>query len=112
MPDWEVLISGTCAKVDGHGYQCMICPECGAQPATGHIVVDGGPHDRRILALTCRQHSAERGWEQVKAKMLAWADAGLLAADGGPGPSGSPTVRHEVNLETHWDALDEIQGAL
>ena|SRR5215475_12043601 len=112
MPDWELRISATCAKVEDHGYACMICPPCAAQPATGHIVVDGGRHDRRILALTCRQHSAERGWKQVKAKLDEWAGQLLLDGDGGPGLNGCPTVRHVVNLEEHWDVLDDLQEHL
>jgi hypothetical protein len=90
-PRWSITTSPNCPNVNGHGYQCMICPAA----AVGHSVVVGGPHDGRCLAVTCARHSSAAGWEEVKGALAVWFAAGLLSlADGGPGPDGAPEVWH------------------
>jgi hypothetical protein len=94
---WQANFSADCPTVNGSGMQCMICTAL----ATGHLTAGGGPHDGRCLAVTCTRHSSEEGWPEVHDALVAWAAAGLLALNGGPGPAGAPEVWHG----DHWDPM-------
>jgi hypothetical protein len=99
---WGLKFSGDCPNVKGLGYACMVCEE----PATGHAAVEGGHYDGRCVALLCAVHASPDGWTEFKMTLLRWGDVGLLDADGGPGPLGTPEAWHG----DHWDPMPECAG--
>jgi len=101
-PPVALKFSAYCPKVEGLGYDCMVCYGVPV-PATGHVTVDGGPNDGRCLAIVCPHHAREDGYADVKERLAQWLVTGLLAEDLGPGPAGAPEVRHR----DHWDPVHE-----
>lgn len=87
--------AATCATIENAGYACMVC----SAPATGHVTVQGGPHEGRCLAVLCRRHGSEVGYDEFKVRLIEWMMADLLAPDGGPGPDGAPEVWHRDHLD-------------
>lgn len=94
---WVMHASASCPNVIGWGYRCMIsyCP----QEATGHVDVEGGPHNGRCFAVLCAHHASEEGVPAVKEQMVQWIICGLLTVLGGPGPNGAPEVWHRDHLD-------------
>ena len=107
---WGVHVSRICQDtVAGSGMRCMIEP-CRAD-AAGHVVVEGGPHDGRCVAVTCLHHGSAEGFGAVREMLIHWAATGLLDLEtGGPGPHGEPQVWHVPppglpGAAGHWDAM-------
>ncbi len=111
-PPVSLTFSAQCANVEGQGFACMIDDTAGGGPeaemAVGHVIVSGGPHDGRCLAVLCGHHASEAGYPEFKAKLVEWMMAGLLGADLGPGACGVPEVLHRrPDGRWHRDPLPE-----
>lgn len=92
---WSIQFAAQCHSIEDEGFSCMVC---GAD-ATGHAVVNGGPHDGRCLAVLCRRHASDVGWAEFRERLVEWGTANLLSLDGGPGDDGSPEVWHRDHLD-------------
>ena len=104
-PQVSLTFSGWCERVVGQGWRCMIDDEA---DAVGHVQVTGGEHDGRYLAVVCARHASADGYREVKARLVDWMMAGLLAADLGPGVAGAAEVLHrEPGGRWHRDPIPE-----
>lgn len=107
----SLTFSAWCGNVVGQGWACMIAdtagPRAEADMAVGHVVVVGGAHDGRVLAVLCGRHAGEDGYREFKERLVEWMLAGLLGDDLGPGPNGAPEVLHWQDGGWHRDPLPQ-----
>jgi hypothetical protein len=101
IPGLGLHTSASCANLATMELGCMACD--GAELATGHVQVTGGPHNGRVLLILgprCLGTTEESATARIKPLLAHYATQGLLSLhDLGPGPKGAPEVQHGDHLD-------------
>lgn len=99
---WKLNIVGNCSKLDGQELTCMACNHA---IATGHVQVDGGVANGRVILLVCRDCASEADDARaIKAALVEHAmDRHINLLTGQVGPAGPPRIWHK----DHWDLMED-----
>lgn len=99
---WKLGVIAYCPKIQDQGFFCMACH---FRPATGHVQVNGGIADGRIILIVCEHCSSpEDNCGTIKQALVDQAVARHInLITGEVGTAGPPDIRHH----DHWDPLED-----
>lgn len=111
VADWKYLQSLRCPRVEAAEGK-VYCMVCGVDRATGHVEIDGGPYDQRLILLTCPGCGHPENEERVmEALYQQYRDGYFDPITGGPGINGAARLRHDEHIDTLDDWREEAQHA-